>query len=185
MKRSARLTAILFLAALMFTGCGAEKGETSSDTRESQTSSASGSTDTASSQAGSSAVSEESTETSQTDASQIVKTPEEAKKMILTGGWQYLDGSAFGEDPEKVVPGADKNAWYYGSALWFKDDGTMILTSGGSDINGSYRINEDCTIEIEAEGVKENKYALCEEEKYGNVLYSKTDKNIRFYMTRI
>ena len=179
MKRSARLTAILFLAALMFTGCGAEKGGASSDTQESRASSAAGSSETASSEAQSSEVSEIS------EASQIVKTPDEAKKMILIGGWQYLDGSAFGEDPEKVVPGADKDAWYYGSALWFKDDGTMILTSKGGDINGSYKINDDCTIEIEAQGVKENKYALCEEEKYGKVLYSKTDKNIRFYMTRI
>ena len=113
-------------------------------------------------------------------------TKEETETQLRMGGWQYLDGTAQGENPEDVVPNADKNAWYYGSALWFKEGGTAILTVNGSDENASYTVNKDSTITVTADSIGgDGRFALGKDEKYGTILYSKTDDNIRFFMAMI
>lgn len=181
-KHINKLTAAVFMSALMLSGCGAGADNSSTN-------------DSVSEPEVSVALSEdisESSDVSEENSNEeisyppITTTKEETETQLRMGGWQYLDGTAQGENPEDVVPNADKNAWYYGSALWFKEGGTAILTVNGSDENASYTVNEDSTITVTADSIGgDGRFALGKDEKYGTILYSKTDDNIRFFMAMI
>ncbi len=180
-KYISKLTATVFLSALMLSGCGAGADDTSAaDSVSEPEASVALSEDVANSD-----VSQESS-SDEISYPSVTATKEETMQQLRMGGWQYLDGTAQGENPEDVVPDADKNAWYYGSALWFKDDGTVILTISGSDETASYTVDDDSTITITADSIGgDGRFALGKDEKYGIILYSGTDENIRFFMAMI
>ncbi len=169
---SLKMTAVLFAAALMLGGCHDQK-ETNA--------SASGQEESAAS-----AVSEKGGEDEEDDDGlpypKAVHDAKQAQELLLQGGWMYLDGTKFGSSPEKVVPGADKDAWYYGSILWFKPEGKGLVTIGGFDSTMTYTVNDDGTVEmVHGNPEMTEDFALGKDEDYGVVLYSITDENIRFY----
>ena len=170
-KKSMKLAAIMLTAFFMLSGCSmnnAAKTETSK---------------TESSVPEESSVqSQQESEEGEIEYQMLVTSKIAAKDELLKGAWAYLDGAVFGEDPDTILPDADKDAWYYGSRLWFEADGTGKLTLGGYDSSMSYVINDDCTISM-THGNPESteRLALGQHEKYGTILYSKTDKNIIYY----
>ena len=176
MKKSIRLTAMVFAAALALAGCSSNNKDTSSDASDaSQTSAAE------------SAVTPPASLPEFSDHGieyqMLVTTKSAAKEELLKGSWMYPTNVAFGKDDEKdVMPDADKDAWYYGSSIWFNDDGTGILTIGGYDSTISYTINNDCTISIVRGNPQVNElYAIGQHEEFGTILYSKEDPNVIFY----
>ena len=173
-KKSLKLAAIMFAAFLMLSGCSMQNsGETDSSGASKTESSA---------PAESSAQPQQESQDGGLEYQMLVTSTNAAKEELLKGAWMYLDGTVLGEDPEKVLPDADKDAWYYGSSLWFEADGSGKLTIGGYDSTMSYKINDDCTISMTHGNPETTEHlALGQHEKYGTILYSKTDKNIIFY----
>ena len=176
-KRSLKMTALLFAAALMMSGCGSDK--TTNDQSLTEDSSTS------------SVVSDHSDvsliEQSGISYPPVALTKEAAQRILLEGSWVYPNNFVNGYDIEEVIPDADKEAWYYGSSFWFNADGTGYVTIGGFDSTIKYTVNDDCTITITRSNNPEivEQYAIGTHDKYSTVLYSKNDENILFYLAII
>lgn len=187
---------IAFALILLCTGCN-RTAETASSFGESAVSSAN------------SHESENEVSSGSTGETVSVTTSKEGvRKTLLKGGWTLCDsaeGAAMhGEDkkpddrngenppekPDDSAPG--KKRHFQNSSIWFNNDGTLIFTADGQDINGTYEIKDDFSIDIQ---LSENSlfekdillnFILQNHNKYGIILYAEYKmEKLRYFMTMV
>lgn len=178
-KRSLKITALIFAAALVLGGCG----DTNSNNENSKTDNTSDSVSELSSASNDILQSSLSSQSGITYP-QIVLTKDAAERELFKGNWIYPSENDVFTDPDNIPAEADKDAWYYGSSFRFRENGDGDLTIGKFSSLIKYKINDDLTISITRGNHPEvtEVYALGTHDKLGTVLYSKTDKSILFYL---
>lgn len=118
---------------------------------------------------------------------------EELTGILTSGGWQFLDGKAHGEEIESADKGKISN-----SSIWFNNDGTAVFTLEGTDYNIGYEIGKEMdaalyfNTEEEKEALKDytedgNLYFyFVNDKKYGMILVEQNHlESVRYFKTQI
>ncbi len=130
------------------------------------------------------------------DVSWYLPEKENEISQLLTGsGWQFLDGSLHGSQIDEADKGKIR-----GSSLWFRNDGSAVLTFDGSDYDCEYQVGSDgVDLHISADPFPEElaKYTsdtqqelfrikFVKDDKYGILIVSEKDPvSVRFFQTMI